>query len=61
MYHIQLNYFFFFFFIIFVEIHRELIFLDNKWLSQKGALKLSESLFFNMFEKGKSRRKFEFV
>ena len=51
MYHIQLNYDFFWFWSIFVEIHRELIFLDNNLLSQKGALKLSESLFFNMFER----------
>ena len=46
MSHILLNYAFLFFWSIFGEIHRELLFLVKKWLSQKRALKYSESIFF---------------
>ena len=46
MSHIQQKYVFHFFWRIFWEIYRELLFLVQKWLSQKGALKYSESLFF---------------
>ena len=55
MSHIQQNYAFLLFCSIFVEIHRELPFLVQKWLSQKGVLKNSESLFFwTCLKRGKS-------
>ena len=38
----------------FWEIHREIFFLDTKWLSQKRALKYSESLFFLPCLKGEN-------
>ena len=59
--HIQLNYAFLLFWSIFGEIHRELHFLVQKWLSQKRAQKHWESFFLNKFEKGKSWWKFGFV
>ena len=46
MSHIQLNYAFLLFWSIFLEIHREPLFLVKKLLSPKGALKYSENLFF---------------
>ena len=55
--HIELNYAFLLFSSILGEIHRELLSLVKKWLSQKGELNHSESLFFLMFEKGKILRK----
>ena len=43
---LELNYAFVLFRSIFEEILRELLFLVKKWLSQKEALKYSESLYF---------------
>ena len=43
--HLQLNYAFLLFSSNFGEIHSELLFLVQKWLSQKGALKYSEICF----------------
>ena len=55
MSHIQQNYAFLLFCSIFGEIHRELLFLVQKLLSQKGVLKNSESLFFwTCLKRGKS-------
>ena len=55
--HIQLNYAFLLW-NIFGKIHRELLFLVQKWQSQKGALKYSESLFsLTYFKKGQILRK----
>ena len=54
--HIQLNYAFLLFLSIFVEIHRELLVLVIKWLSQKGIQNAQKSVFLNMFEKGQILR-----
>ena len=60
--HIQLNYAFLLFWSIFVEIHRELLFLVKKVTSQKEAQNYLESWFFSISLKwGKSRGKFRFV
>ena len=61
MTHIQLNYAFLLFWSIIGKIQRELLFLVKKWLSQKGAMKYSESFFFNMFVLDKSWVKLWFV
>ena len=55
MSHIQLHYALLLFCTIFGEIHKELLFFSTKWLSLKGVLKNSESLFFWTFlKRGKS-------
>ena len=60
--HIQLNYDFLLFWSIFVEIHRELLFLVKKvTISEKSTEILRKFVFLNMLEKGKSWRKFKFV
>ena len=60
--HIQLNYVFRLFWSIFGEIQREIPFLIKKvTLSERSTKILRKFVFFNMFEKGKSWRKFGFV
>ena len=57
MSHIQLKYAFLLFWSILGDIHNEILFLVGMWLSQNGALKYSESFFFNTLEKGQILRK----
>ena len=60
--HIQLNYVFRLFWSIFGEIQREISFLIQKvTLSESSTKILRKFFFFNMFEKGKSWRKFGLV
>ena len=57
-----LNYAFLFFWNIFVEIHRELFFLDIKvTISETSTDKLKKFVFLTMFEKRLILRKFGFV
>ena len=59
--HILLNYVFLLFWSIFVEIHRELFFLDIKVaISETSTEKLRKFVFLTIFERGKSWEKFNF-
>ena len=56
--HIQLNYVFQLFWIIFGEIHREHLFLDQKvTISERRTEILTKFVFLNMFENGQILRK----
>ena len=59
--HILLNNVFLLFWSIFVEIHRELFFLDIKVAISEMSTEILRIFFFNIFEMGKSWGKFEFV
>ncbi len=53
--HIQLNYVFLFFLSIFGEIHKELLFLNQKvTISEKCTEMIRKFVFLNKFERGKS-------
>ena len=56
--HIQLNYVFLLFWSIFGEIHRELLFFDQKvTISERRTEILTKFVFLNMFENGQILRK----
>ena len=56
--YIQLNYVFLLFWSIFGEIHRELLFLDQKvTISERRTEILTKFVFLNMFENGQTLRK----